>query len=80
VEEAMTPPEPGQQPSPGRKVLGCLIGLVGGGLALLSLLIGVCTDAYGQLTREPTIIGLVAILGVAGIVLLFFAIRLWRKQ
>lgn len=71
--------EPVQQPSPWRKVLGCLIGLFGGGLAFLSLLVGVCAGAYGELGRDQAFIALVVIAGVVGALLLYFAVRLWRR-
>lgn len=76
----MSEPVPQQsQPSPWRKVLGCLIGLVGGGLAFLSLLIGVCAGAYGELQKDQSLVALVVVIGAVGIALLFAAIRLWRR-
>jgi hypothetical protein len=72
--------EPVQQPSGWRKALGCLIGLVGGWLAFLSLLIGVCFGVSGELQKDASLLAFVVVGGAVGIALLILAYRLRRRQ
>jgi hypothetical protein len=70
--------EPVQQQSAWHKVLGCLVGLVGGGLAFVSLLVGVCAGAEGGDVGVGFYLA-TAVVGVLGIALLLSAFRPWRK-
>jgi hypothetical protein len=71
--------ETNQQAFNWRKALGCFAGFIGGGLAFLSLLIGICAGSYGELKMDIFSILLVAVPGVVGIALLIFFFRSWRR-
>jgi len=72
--------EPVQQPSGWRMALGCLIGLVGGWFAFVSLLMGVCGGVSGDLQKDASLLASVVVAGAVGIAFLILAYRLWRKQ
>jgi hypothetical protein len=69
-----------QRPFNWRKALGCLAGIIGGGLALVSLLIGVCAGSYGELKKDDPFVALLVGVGVLGIGLMVVAFLLWRKR
>ena len=72
--------ETNQQPFNWRKTLGCLAGFIGGGLAFLSLLVGVCLGVSGDLTQiERYVCIFLAVLGAVGVILLIFFFRSWRR-
>jgi Na+/melibiose symporter-like transporter len=72
------PVEPVQQPSGWRKALGCLIGLVGGGLAFVSLLMGICAGGSEGDMGAGYYISTVVV-GVLGIAFLYLAVRVRRR-
>jgi hypothetical protein len=72
--------ETNQQSFNWRKTLGCLAGFIGGGMAFLSLLIGVCMGVSGDFNQDYlSLYVLLAVLGVVGIALLIFFFRSWRR-
>ena len=72
--------ESNQQPFNWRKALGCLAGIIGGGLALVSLLIGVCAGSYEGFQKEDASFYLIlAVFGALGIALLIYFYRTWRR-
>jgi hypothetical protein len=72
--------ETNQQPFNWRRALGCFAGFIGGGLAFLSLLIGICAGSYGELKKDDPFVALLVGVGVLGIGLIVVAFLLWRKR
>lgn len=72
--------EPIPMPLARRRVLGLILGLLGGVLAFASLVNGISIGMFGLLPRVPKdmFINLVEFC-VVGIVLLYFGSRLWRR-
>jgi hypothetical protein len=72
--------ETNQQSFNWRRTLGCLAGFIGGGLAFLSLLMGVCIGVSGDFKQDDLYFYvLLAVLGAVGVILLIFFFRSWRR-